>query len=56
MEEQNNQKTINIYSVCDKDAVRTQEQYHEALLKKRLAEFGIVADFNKISPFGFSKI
>jgi hypothetical protein len=46
---------ISIFSISDKDTVRTQEQYHEYLLKKRLLDFGIVADFDKILPHGFSK-
>jgi len=55
---ENNQSQIHlhIFSISEKDTVRIEEQYHEHSLKKRLLEFGIIADFEKITPHGFSKI
>ena len=51
-----NPKHLHIFSISEKDTVRIEEQYHEHSLKKQLLEFGIEADFEKITPHGFSKI
>jgi hypothetical protein len=56
METQTTKKNINTFSISDKDTVRTQEQRHESLLKKRLLEIVIVVDFDKISHHGFHGI
>jgi hypothetical protein len=56
MEAQTKRKMINIFSVSDKDVVRTVEQHHESLLKKRLLEMGIVVDFDRILHHGINGI
>jgi hypothetical protein len=56
MKSQTNQKLLNIFSISDKDTVRSEEQRHELLLKKRLLEMGVVVDFDRISHHGFNGI
>jgi hypothetical protein len=56
MKSQTNQKLLNTFSISDKDTVRTQEQRHELLLKKRLLELGVVVDFDRILHHGISGI
>jgi G:T-mismatch repair DNA endonuclease (very short patch repair protein) len=41
-----------VFSTSDKDKIRTEEQKHEAELKKLLKKHGIVYNAEDIRPFG----
>ena len=53
MSEKNTQNRLHILDISDKDEIRSEEQRHEALLRRRLSALGISIDFEKITPHGF---
>jgi len=52
MEKETDTLTLHIFNADDKDFIRLSEQYHESLLQKELLSYGILVDFDKISPHG----
>ena len=52
MSEKNTQNRLHILDISDKDEIRSEEQRHEALLRRRLSALGISIDFEKITPHG----
>ena len=46
---------FSIISINDKDKIRTCEQNYELGLKKKLAELGLLIEFEKISHHGLKQ-